>query len=196
MTGGAGNPHARHRTVTGRVEGWRVDVRRAELEAARSDVGCAVAAGAAAVEVAGRNVRAARPTDDGDVGERPDALTVTGEAARHALVDAGDGVERVVTRRGVALGAGRGGRDVIRGLAAGGHIRPEGRSGGMAAAAVARRRMYRIERRRGTRIAGAGVGAQDHAEVLGTLVAGLTRSDGGRHGRVSRNSQRRRIDVS
>src|SRR5215469_3402137 len=114
MTGGAGNPHPRHRTVTGRVEGWRIDVGRAELEAARSDVGGAVAAGAAAVEVAGRNVRATRPADDGDVGERPDALTVTGEAAGHALVDAGDGVERVVARRGVALGAGQIGRASCR----------------------------------------------------------------------------------
>src|SRR5262249_59373154 len=92
-------------------------------EATRVDVTGGVTAGAAAVEAADRDVVVTRPADDRyrvrrwRSGERSGACAVTGEAARHALVHAGDRVHREVTHGGVALRTRGGGRDVIGRLA-------------------------------------------------------------------------------
>src|SRR5437763_504608 len=95
--------------VAGGVGRRTGEARRAELEAARIDVARRVTARAVAVEGAERNV-VARVGDEGDVGEgRRHRRAVAGEAPRHALVGAGDGVGRVVARGGVALRARRGG---------------------------------------------------------------------------------------
>src|SRR5437763_13598957 len=91
---------------------------------------------AVAVEAAEREV-VARVGDEGDVDERGvRRRAVAGEAARHALVGAGDGVERVVTRGRVALGARRAGRNVIRRLGVTGLIGREGRRRRVTAVAV------------------------------------------------------------
>src|SRR5438067_5680633 len=149
MAGGAREPCAGCGGVTGRVERRTRDARRAELEAARIDVARGVAARAVAVEAAERNV-VARIGDEGDVAERSvHRRAVAGEAARHALVGAGDRVERVVARGGVALRAGRAGRDMVRRLGASGLIGGKDGGGGVAAgAAVARGWMGLVERRR------------------------------------------------
>src|SRR5207253_1303687 len=111
----------------------------------RIDVARRVTARAVAVEAAERKV-VARVGDEGDVDEgRRHRRAVAGEAPRQALVRPGDGVERVVTRGGVALGARRGGWDVIRGLRVTGLISHEGRCRGMAAVAVAGRRVCFVE---------------------------------------------------
>src|SRR5213082_2158105 len=128
---------------------------------------------AVAVEAAERKV-VARVGDEGDVGERGvHRRAVAGEAARHALVGAGDGVERVVTRGGVALGARRGGWDVIRGLRITGLISHEGRCRGVTAVAVAGGRVHLVEGLR-TGVTPGGRAARDHSEVRGALVTGLT----------------------
>src|ERR1700745_3908061 len=110
-----------HGGVASDSECRRIDVRGAELEATDVDVGRRVAARAVAVEAADRDVVARQPGDRNRVarrrsGERSGARSVTREAAAHALVDAGDGVDRVVARGRMALGTGGGGRDVVRGL--------------------------------------------------------------------------------
>src|SRR5215468_3657493 len=91
------------------------------------------------------------PADDGDrvgrwrPGEGSSARTVTGEAAAHALVHAGDRVQRVVTGGGMALRTGSRGRDVVRRLAGPTvEIAQEGGRRRMAAAAVAARRVTRV----------------------------------------------------
>src|SRR5215469_5211322 len=101
-----------HGGVAGDSQRRRIDVRRTDVEATGVDVGGRVAARAVAVEAAVREV-VAGSGDDGDrvagrwSGERTGARSVTGETTRDTLVDAGDGVERVVARGGVALGARR-----------------------------------------------------------------------------------------
>ena len=138
----------------------------------------------------------ARGADDGDVGEgRRDRGSVTAQALRHPLVGAGDGVERVVARGGVALRARRTGRDVVRGLAGTGDVAGEGRRGGVAAAAVATRRMLGIERRGGTRVAGGGAAARQHPHVRSGLVAGLAGGDRRGHRRVAGDAERRGGDA-
>src|SRR6202035_4028001 len=111
--------HRRDGGVTGDRERRSRDARRPELEATGVHIGRGVAARAVAVESADRDVIASGPADDRDrvagwrSGERPRARAVTGEAPAHALVRAGDGVERVVARGGVALRAHGGSWDVI-----------------------------------------------------------------------------------
>src|SRR4029077_3243314 len=187
--------------VAGHAESWRVDVRGAELEAADVDVGRRVAARAVAVEAADRDVVIRQPGDRNRVarwwsGERSGARSVAGETTSHALVNAGDRVDRVVARGGVALGTGRGCRDVVRGLARTAiEVAGEGRCRGVTAAALASRRVARIECRRGTRVTGGGVRAGDHAEERRRLVALLAACDRGGYGAVAGDTERRGIDV-
>src|SRR5215470_5038426 len=120
VTGLAGRGRRRYGRVAGGIERRRIDVRRAELEAAGVDVGDRV----------GRRW----------AGERSGARTVTGETARHALVHAGDRVQRVVTRGGMALRTGSRGRDVVGWLTRTPvEVAQEGGRGRVAAAAVAAR---------------------------------------------------------
>src|SRR5437660_367590 len=145
---------------------------------------------AVAVEAAERKV-VARVGDDRDVGEGlRHRRTVAGEAPRHALVGAGDGVGRVVARGGVALGARRAGRDVIRGLRVTGLIGREGRRRRMAAVAVAGRRVCFVEGLR-TGISPGGRAARNHAEIRRALVTGLTGGDPRGHRGVAGDRERR-----
>src|SRR5262250_419740 len=106
VTGLAGRGRRRYGCVAGGIERRGIDVRRTELEAAGVDVGGRVTARAAAIEAADRDVVVTRPADDRDrvggrwSGKRSGACTVTGETARHTLVQAGDRVHRVVARGG------------------------------------------------------------------------------------------------
>src|SRR2546430_73974 len=102
-----------HRRMAGDAERGTGDVRGAELEAAGIHIRRGVAAGAVAVQAADRHVIAGRG-DYGDVDEGPDRGAVTGQTPGHALVGAGDGVERVITRGRVALRARGAGRNVVR----------------------------------------------------------------------------------
>src|SRR5215471_8628961 len=119
VTGLAGRGGRRYGRVAGGVERRGVDVRRAELEATGGHVAGRVTARAAAIEATDRDVVVTRPADDRDrvgrwrSGKRSSPCTVTGEAARHALVYAGHRVHRIVTRGGMALGTGSRGRDVV-----------------------------------------------------------------------------------
>src|SRR5215470_11396439 len=119
VTGLAGRGRRRYGRVAGGIERRGVDVRRTELEAAGVDVGGRVTARAAAIEAADRDVVVTRPADDRDrvgrrrSGKRSSACAVTGETARHALVDTGDRVQRVVAGGGMALRTRGGGRDVV-----------------------------------------------------------------------------------
>src|SRR5436190_20636219 len=100
---------------------------------------------AVAVEGAEREV-VARVGDDLDVGEGlRHRRAVAGEAPCYALVRPGDRVGRVVARGGVALGAGRRGRDVVRRLRVTGLVGREGRCRGVAAVAVAGGRVHLVE---------------------------------------------------
>ena len=122
VTGRAGGNGGADARVTGHVQGWTRDAGRAELEAPGVDVGRGVTAGAIAVEAPDRYV-VARRGDDGDVVEgRRHARPMAGQAAGDALVGAGHGVDRVVARGRVALGAGCRGRDVVGRLAALGDV--------------------------------------------------------------------------
>src|SRR5206468_861383 len=153
----------------------------------------AVAARAVAVERADREVITGR-RDQGDVGEgRRHRRSVAGQTPAHALVRAGDGVEREVTRRRVALGAHGGRGDVIGGLA-GAHITGKGRRGRVAAVAVAARRVELIQRSR-TRISGRGRGAGEHADVGRALVTGRAGGDRRRDGGVASDREGRSGDA-
>src|SRR4029077_15891391 len=114
-----------------------------------------VATRAVTVEAADRDVVIRQPGDRNRVarwrsGERSGARSVTGETPGHALVRTGHRVERVVARRGMALGTGGGCRDVIGGLPAARDVARGGGRGRMTAVAVARGRMVLVERCRGT----------------------------------------------
>src|SRR6266481_2980207 len=123
------------------------DARGTELEATGIHIRGAVAARAVAVESADREV-IARGADDGDVGEgRRHRRTVTGETPAHALVRAGDGIHRIVARGGMALGARRRGRNVVRGLGVTGLVGREDGRGGVTAVTVAGGRVELIQRR-------------------------------------------------
>src|SRR4029077_18495466 len=113
----------------------------------------------------------------------------------HVLVGAGDGVERVVARGGVALGARRGGRDVIRRLGRGRQQvgRERGR-GHVAVAAVARGRV-RSEIAVRTRVRSGGGRTREHPEVGGGLVAARTGEAATGHGGVTGGRQRRGGEV-
>src|SRR6266478_1785445 len=106
VAGLAGGNRCRHRRMARDAEGRVRDARRAELEATRIHVARAVTARAVAVEAADWNVVAGR-ADHSDVDEGTDRRTMTGQTPGDALVRAGDGVERVVARGGVALRARR-----------------------------------------------------------------------------------------
>src|SRR4029077_18923850 len=136
-----------HGGVAGDAESRRIDARGAELEAADVDVGRRVATRAVTVERPDRDVVIRQPGDRNRVarwrsGERSGARSMAGETTGHALVDTGHRVERVVARGGVALGAGRGGREVVRRLASTPiEVAGEGRCRRVTAAALASRRV-------------------------------------------------------
>src|SRR5205807_10118081 len=139
-----------------------------------------VPARAVAVEGGDRDV-VAWVGGEGDVDEGGGhGGAVGGEAGRHGVVGGGDGVERVVARSGVALGARRAGRNVIRRLGVTGLIGHEGRRRRMAAVAVTGRRVHLVEGLR-TGISPGGRAARNHAQVRRALVAGLAGGDRGRH---------------
>src|SRR5262249_47407831 len=151
VTGLAGRGRRRYGRVAGGVERRCVDVRRAELEATGVHVAGRVTARAAAVEAADRDVVVTRPADDRDrvgrrwSGERSSPRTVTGETARHALVHAGHGVQRVVARGSMALRPrGRGGDVIGRLTRPTVEVAQEGGRRRMAAAAVTARRVTRV----------------------------------------------------
>src|SRR5205823_373490 len=100
-------------------------------------------------------------------GEGSGARAVAGEAPGHALVSGGDRVERVVAGCRVALEARRAGRNVVGG--ARGALGESRRI--VTLTAIARRRVQRIELRRGPRVPGRGIGARVHADEVGGLVA-------------------------
>src|SRR6202023_3417146 len=129
----------RHGGVACDGEGRAREDRRAEPEATRIHVARGVAARTVAVEAADRDVVAVRRRrDHGDIDERPDTRTVTAQTPGHTLVGAGDGVEREVARRRMALRAHGGGWNVIAGLRGRGkQVRPKGRRGDVTVAAVA-----------------------------------------------------------
>src|SRR5437762_13992261 len=118
---------------------WSSDVCSSDLIAG------GVTARAVAIEVADRHVIAGR-ADQGDVDEGPDRGTVTGQTPAHTLVRAGDGIQRIVARGGVALCARRRGRNMVRGLGGAGHIAGKGRRRRVAAVAVAARWMVLVRR--------------------------------------------------
>src|SRR4029077_76698 len=95
----------------------------------------------------------------------------------------------------MALRTGRGGRDVVRGLGSGTDVTCEGGRGRMTAAAVTRGWGVLVERCRGTRVAGGGVRAGDHAEERRRLVALLAARDRGGDGGVAGHTEGRRVDV-
>src|SRR5260370_315871 len=101
VTGRAAADRRRDGGVSGDREGRSGDARGTELEATGIHIRRAVAARAVAIETADREVIAGR-ADQGDVEERPDRRTVTGEAAGDALVRAGDGGQRIAAGGGVA----------------------------------------------------------------------------------------------
>jgi len=179
VTGRAG-AHRRHGRVAGDAERRSTDARRTDAEATGVHVRGAVAARAVAIQAPDRKV-IARCGHDRDVGEGlRHRRTVAGEAPGHALVRAGDGVEREVARGRVALGAGRSGRNVIRRLA--GRRQQVGRERGrrdVAVAAVAGGRMLRIQGGVRTGVSRRGRGADHHAQVLGAFV---TARAGAHHG--------------
>src|SRR6185437_5381735 len=110
------------------------------------DVGRAVAARTTAVESADRDV-VSRRGGDGDVGKRRrDGRAMAAETVGDPLVCAGDRIERVVARCGVALRARRTRRNVIRWPD---HIAGE-RGGIVALATVARPGVIRVELNRRT----------------------------------------------
>jgi len=194
VTGRAG-AHHRHGGVAGDAERRSTDTRRTDTEAPGVHVRGAVAARAVAIHAADRKV-IARCGHDRDVGKGlRHRRTVAGEAPGHALVRAGDGVEREVARRRVALGAGRSGRNVIRRLAGG--RQQVGRERGrrdVAVAAVAGGRMLRIQGGVRTGVSRRGRGADHHAQVLGAFV---TARAGAHHGqrRMPRDVQCRSGDA-
>src|SRR6266478_6575580 len=157
VAGLAGGNRRRHGAVPGDAEGRVRDARRAELEATWTHVARAVTARAVAVEAADWNVVAGR-ADHRDVDEGTDRRTMTGQTPGDALVRAGDGVERVVARGGVALRARRVGRNVVRGPRRGASERDRV----MARAAITTLRVIGIERRRGTRVGRLGVHTRVH----------------------------------
>jgi len=184
VTGRAG-AHGCDRGVAGDVERRSTDIRRTDMEATGIHVRSAVAARAVAVGAPDRDVIAARPPHNRDrvagrrSRERSGARAVAGEAARHPLMDSGDGVERPVARRRVALRAQRSGRNVVR-RARRGWVKEGGRV--MAQTAISRGGVQAIERRRRTRVTGGGVGARVHPLEVPRLVA--ARAGERRHCRV------------
>jgi len=168
VAGLAGRDSSADGVMTETIQCRCVDTRGADEEAAGVDVGCRVTARAIAVEAAERDV-VAWGRNHRDVDERPDRRTVARQAAGHALVDAGNGVERVVARRRMALATRRRGRNVVRrferGTGGEGH-------GVVTLTAVPARRVLRVERRVRSRVPGGGVGARVHAEEIGGLVTG------------------------
>ena len=89
-------------------------------------------------------------------------------------------VHSVIAGSGVALGAGRIRRDVIRGLAAARHVGREGGRRRVAAVAVAAGRMALVECCRGTGVTRRRRSAGNHAEVRRGLVTGLAAADAAR----------------
>ena len=194
VTGRAG-AHHRHGGVAGDAERRSTDTRRTDTEAPGVHVRGAVAARAVAIHAADRKV-IARCGHDRDVGKGlRHRRTVAGEAPGHALVGAGDGVEREVARRRVALGAGRSGRNVIRRLAGG--RQQVGRERGrrdVAVAAVAGGRMLRIQGGVRTGVSRRGRGAGDHSHIGRALVTGRARAHGCDRG-VAGDVERRSTDI-
>jgi len=171
VTGRAG-AHHRHGRVARDAERRSTDTRRTDTEATGVHIARAVAPRAVAIEAADRDV-VARCGHDRDVGKGlRHGRTVAGEAPGHALVGAGDGVEREVARGRVTLGAGRSGRNVIRRLPGG--RQQVGRERGrrdVAVAAVAGDRMLRIQGGVRTGVSRRGRGAGHHPQVGRALVA-------------------------
>src|SRR5436305_6111149 len=171
MAGGAREPCAGCGGVTGRVERRTRGARRAELEAPRIDVARRVTARAVAVEAADGEVIGGLPGDRDRVagrraGEGSGVRAMAAQAAGDSLVSGGDRVERVVAGRRVALEARRAGRNVVGG--ARGALGESRRI--VTLTAIARRRVQRIELRRGPRVPGRGIGARVHADEVGGLV--------------------------
>ena len=195
MTGLTAGYRRRDGRVARYAQRGTVDVGGPETEAARVDVGRAVAPGAVAIQAAERNVVAGRGGDL-DVGKRAGhGRSVAAQAARHPLVSAGDRVGRVVARCRVALRARRRGRNVVRRLSAGSHIIREGGCRRMTAAAIAGGRMNGIERRRWARIPRHRPRAGEHAEVARRLVTGLTSGYRRRDRGVTGHGQRRTVNA-
>src|SRR5207248_10880335 len=101
-----------------------------------------MAARAVAVEGGDRDVVARSRNDrehriGGNTEGPGDRRTVAAQARHHALVGAGGRVEGVAAGGGMALGAGRGGRNMIRRLSRLVQVGGEGRCRGVAAIAVA-----------------------------------------------------------
>ena len=189
MTGGAGGHRGRDRPVAGDTQCWGRDAGVAELEAAGIHIRRRMAARTVAVEAADRDV-IGRLADGRDVGERQRSA-VTAEAGRHALVRAGDRIDRVVARPwyGTACTLRWSGMwfagfaDCVISVANVG-VR------GMAAIAVAAGRMRLVERCR-ARVSGRGGAARQHADVRCALVTGLAAADGGGDGGVAGHVQGR-----
>src|SRR5215469_792121 len=126
------------------------------------------------------------------------AVGVTlGAVVRDARVAGGThDVGTVVTCRGVTLGAGRIGRNVVRGLRTTAVlIGREGRRRGVTAGAVTAGRVARVVLHRPVVALRAHGGAGHHAQVRCCLVAGLTGRHRTRHGRVTCAGERRSRNV-
>jgi len=198
-----GDPVSGDRGVTGDAQGRGRQTCRTELEPARIHVRGAVAARGIAVRRTDGEVTAARPPDDRHrvagrrSGERSRARAVAGEAPGHALVRAGHRVDGEVARGGVALRAGRRGRNVIRRLARGRQqVRRESRRRDVTVAAITRGRVLRVERRVGSRISCGGGAAGDHPQVGRRLVTVAAPAHAGRGDRrVTRDGERRGRNV-
>src|SRR6202035_4458272 len=182
------------------AEGGACGARPPELEATGVHIGRGVAARAVAIESADRHVSALGPADDRDrvagwwSGERPRARAVTGEAPADALVRAGDGIQRIVARGGVALRAHGGSWDVIGRLrGCGQQIRCESGCRHVAGAAVATGRVLRVECGR-TGVSGRSRGAREHPDVGRALVTGRARAHR-RYGGVAGDRERRACDA-
>jgi len=211
VTGLAAAHRRRDRGVPGDVERRARDIRVADLEAVRIDIGRRVAARAAAIEVAGREVgRAARPAGDRDhvrrrrtkelaSAQRPSARTMALVAGGLTLVHTYDVVDGEVTRGRVTLSAhhARGGymvRRYRRGarcqcLGAAQLVGAKGRRGHVAGAAVTGRGVVGVQRRVRTRVTG-GSAARDHAGGGRRLVTGCAERDHRFHRGVTGRIQR------
>ena len=116
VAGLAGRHRCCHRACGRQRQRRDVDARGAELEAARVDVRGGMAARAVAVEAADRDV-VARGRNDRDVGEGGrDRRRVAAQAVGHALVRAGDRVQRRSCPPWCGTARTARGRDVVGGL--------------------------------------------------------------------------------
>jgi len=184
MTGHAAADRRRHRGVAGDRERWIRDARRPEPEATGVHIGRGVAARAVAIERADRHVITGRG-DEGHVDEGPDRRAMAAQTPGHTLVSTGDGVNREVARRRVALRTHGGCGNVIRGLrGCGEQICCERGCRHVAVAAVASGRMLGVVRAR-SRVSSGERRARGHPHVGRALVTGRARGHRRRHRRMA-----------